>query len=70
MQNTNRAMQRLAKRHRLVTYVDVAAPMLGDDGTPKPEIFIGDNLHINHAGYDIWRDAVRPVVVASEAPHE
>ena len=70
MQNTNRAMQRLAKRHPLVTYVDVAAPMLGDDGAPKPEIFIGDNLHMNEAGYDIWRDAVRAVVVASEAPDE
>ena len=70
MQNTNRAMQRLAKRHSLVTYVDVAAPMLGDDGAPKPEIFIGDNLHMNEAGYDIWRDAVRAVVVASEAPDE
>jgi len=53
-----------------VTYVDVATPMLGDDGAPKPEIFIGDNLHMNDAGYDIWRDAVRAVVVASEAPDE
>ncbi|MEM7363033.1 MAG: GDSL-type esterase/lipase family protein [Pseudomonadota bacterium] len=70
MEKTNRAMQRFAKRHRLVTYVDVAVPMLDDDGTPKPEIFIGDNLHMNDAGYDVWRDAVRPVVVASEAPHE
>ena len=39
------------------------APMLGDDGKPRPEIFVADNLHMNGAGYDVWRDTVRPVLV-------
>ena len=70
MQETNRAMRTLAAGHPLVTYVDVASPMLGADGAPKPEIFVQDNLHMNGAGYDLWRAAVRPVVVEAEKAHE
>mgnify|MGYP001211325792 CR=1 FL=1 len=70
MQETNRAMRALARGHNLVVYVDVASPMLGADGTPKPGIFVQDNLHMNGAGYDLWRDAVRPVVVEAEKAHE
>jgi lysophospholipase L1-like esterase len=32
--------------------------MLGDDGKPKPDIFIADRLHMNAAGYAIWREVV------------
>jgi len=28
--------------------------MLGADGQPRPDIFVGDNLHLNPAGYAVW----------------
>ena len=39
-------------------YADIAPPMLGADGKPRPELFIEDGLHMTPAGYDIWDDIV------------
>lgn len=41
-------------------FVDVATPMLGADGQPRAELFLGDRLHMNRAGYDIWRRSIAP----------
>jgi lysophospholipase L1-like esterase len=35
-------------------FVDVYHPMLGEDGQPLPDIFVGDRLHMNAKGYEIW----------------
>ncbi len=32
--------------------------MLAANGEPKPEIFLGDKLHMNEKGYAIWRDVL------------
>lgn len=48
------------------TYIDVATVMLGDDGRPRAEIFVTDNLHMNDVGYDAWTAAVAPVLLAGE----
>ena len=70
MTGTNRLMrERCAKDERL-TYIDIAAPMLNGKSEPRPEIFVEDNLHLNRRGYEIWRDAVRPVLVRAESGHE
>ena len=37
-------------------YVDLVTPMLGDDGTPRPELFVEDGLHMTSVGYDGWSD--------------
>ena len=39
-------------------YVDVWTPMLGDDGTPTPDLFVKDGLHLSDKGYQVWTDAV------------
>jgi len=58
-----------AKDERL-TFVDVAAGMLDGDGVPREEIFKEDGLHMNREGYVIWRDILRPVLLASELRYE
>ncbi len=35
-------------------YVDVVTPMLGTDGTPIPELFVKDGLHMSDKGYELW----------------
>ena len=35
-------------------FVDVAPPMLGANGQPRPELFVEDGLHMTPAGYEIW----------------
>ncbi len=37
-----------------LTYLDVVTDMLGADGTPRPELFVKDGLHMSPAGYEIW----------------
>ncbi len=41
-------------------YIDVWTPMLGEDGTPSRDIYLEDRLHMNAAGYAIWREVVGP----------
>jgi lysophospholipase L1-like esterase len=42
--------------------VDVFASMLGGDGRPRPELYVADGLHMTRAGYEIWKDALGPVL--------
>lgn len=41
-------------------YVDVWTPMLGDDGQPRPELYLADQLHLTPAGYELWNKLVLP----------
>lgn len=41
-------------------FVDIATPMLGDDGKPRPELFIKDGLHLNDEGYKLWTKVLKP----------
>ena len=70
MSATNALLADRAAKDARLTFIDIATPMLGEDGKPLPEIFVADNLHMNDAGYDIWRDTVRPIIVEAELPHE
>lgn len=70
MSATNALLADRAANDARLTFIDIATPMLGEDGKPLPDIFFADNLHMNGAGYDIWRDVVRPIVVQAEAAHE
>jgi lysophospholipase L1-like esterase len=37
-------------------YVDLVTPMLGDDATPRAELFVEDGLHMTSVGYDGWSE--------------
>lgn len=41
-----------------LVYVDVVPLMLGADGTPAPEFFVKDGLHMTPKGYEVWTAAV------------
>ena len=70
MRATNTLFAARAEADPLLTYIDIATPMLNDAGEPRAEIFVKDNLHMNAAGYDIWREVVRPVLLAAEGAAE
>ena len=40
--------------------------MLQADGSPMPDIFLKDNLHMNRRGYDIWQKAILPYLNKQE----
>lgn len=43
-----------------IDFLDVDAPMLGEDGKPREELFIKDGLHLSDEGYALWNKLVRP----------
>ena len=45
-------------------FIDVWTPMLGDNGMPRAELFLKDQLHMNDAGYAIWSKLVEPHLAA------
>lgn len=61
-QEANALVRAWADRTAGVDYVDVATPMLDARGQPREELFIEDRLHMNDAGYALWRDVVAPWV--------
>ena len=40
-------------------YIDIFTPMLGEDGTPRPELFVKDQLHLSPKGYELWTELVK-----------
>lgn len=59
-QQANALIRQEAARLRHVVFIDVATPMLGADGQPRPELFGSDRLHMSRAGYELWRGIVAP----------
>ena len=50
-----------AKDKRLA-FADIYAPMLDAKGEPRPELFVKDMLHMNPAGYAVWKPVVAPLL--------
>ena len=67
MEATNALLAGRAETDENITFIDIATPMLNHNGEPRTNIFVADNLHMNDAGYDIWRNTVRPILVDAEA---
>ena len=67
---TNELLMAVAAKDDLVTYIDVATPLLRPDGKVMTDIFVEDNLHLNPKGYEIWAAAVRAVLVPAESKYE
>lgn len=54
---TNAGIRAVAEARAHTRYVDVFTPMLRDD-RPRSELFLDDGLHLNDAGYRLWRDVL------------
>jgi lysophospholipase L1-like esterase len=39
-------------------YIDTFSPMLDAAGMPRPELFNNDRLHLNEAGYQLWKSVI------------
>ena len=60
VRQANQLIADFCKKDERLVYIDVSKGMLGDDGTPRPELFIKDGLHLSPAGYQLWTETVRP----------
>ncbi|MDQ6653325.1 MAG: SGNH/GDSL hydrolase family protein [Acidobacteriota bacterium] len=62
VREANRLIKDFTETDRRLRYIDVFTPMLGKDGNPRGELFVEDRLHMNEAGYALWRSIVAPYV--------
>jgi lysophospholipase L1-like esterase len=60
MRAANDLIRAEAARSERIQFIDVFTPMLGADGQPRAELFLDDRLHMNRAGYDLWRGLIAP----------
>lgn len=60
MREANGLIQAFLKKHRGAKFVNVYPLMLNEEGQPMPGIFLADRLHMNDAGYAIWKKALKP----------
>lgn len=58
----NRLIAAYADEQEELEFVDVATPLLGEDGLPREELFESDKLHLNAAGYEVWNGIVGPLL--------
>ena len=59
IEEANEWCQREIWARQNARWVDIAAPMLDDDGGPRGELFMRDELHLSRAGYDVWNEVLR-----------
>jgi len=60
MKEANKQIEAFLKTQKNTGFINVFSPMLNADGTPKPEIFVEDRLHMNADGYAIWKKTILP----------
>ncbi len=60
MAETNRSIKDYCKSSGLCIFLDTATPLLNVEGVPDKNLFAGDGLHLNPAGYAIWNNILTP----------
>lgn len=63
MKRANEIVRGYCERTDGATFLDIATPMLGADGSPDPALFASDGLHLNAKGYEVWTGVVRGEVL-------
>jgi lysophospholipase L1-like esterase len=63
MEEANRLIENFLKKKKKTAFIDIYHKMLGADGTPLPDIFIEDKLHMNAKGYAIWQKEIQPFLI-------
>ena len=56
----NQLIEAHTKTDAHLTFINVFPKMLGEDGQPRPEIYVADRLHLNARGYELWKGIVGP----------
>ena len=55
----NELLKNLSQNMKNVHFIETAAAYLDAEGKPRGELFIGDQLHQNQKGYDIWSAIIK-----------
>ena len=56
---TNQQLMEYAQSKETLNYVDITSAMIDADGRLKDDIFIGDGMHLNPLGYELWDPIIK-----------
>jgi len=59
----NELIEKYLKEQKHAAFVNVWKPMLGNNGRPRQDLFVEDDLHMNAKGYAIWQKLLQPYLV-------
>ena len=62
MREANELILKYIRAGNNLDFIDVFTPMLDSEGQPRKELFGTDSLHLNRAGYALWRSIIAPYV--------
>ena len=62
MRKANQMIEGFSKRVPCLEYLDIDGPMIGPDGRPRDELFVEDGLHLSPLGYQLWTEALIPLL--------
>ncbi len=60
IRKANRLIEAQCRKDDRLAFVDLFPAMLGEDGRPRPELFVKDGLHLSEAGYEVWTELILP----------
>jgi len=63
MESANAMIKKFLSAKKNTAFVDVYHKMLDASGNPRPELFREDMLHMKRVGYEIWKEAIQPVLL-------
>ena len=66
IQEANALIKASCDSNPRLKYVDIWSAMLNQDGMPNPDLLLIDGLHMTGKGYEIWADAIRPLLPTAE----
>lgn len=64
----NRLIREFIATDPRLIYLDVFTPMRTADGHTRGDLFQGDRLHLNEAGYKLWAEIVKPALDKVDPP--
>lgn len=63
MIEANALIKKFLKKKKNTSFIDIWSSMLTAEGTPIPDIFIEDRLHMNAKGYAIWQPIIQKKLI-------
>ena len=57
----NEGIRKMASEHQNTYFCDLYAATANADGSPNPEFFASDKLHLSDAGHAKWAELLTPI---------
>lgn len=62
----NTLIKEYCAAHKRLYFIDTTDAIMGNDGLPRDDLFIADDLHLNEKGYALWTSLIKPHLMQLE----